>query len=321
MDMQVHADHAQHDVIDDPGLEADLFVWPPKSRADVPIQEPDNADDLQPIKPIGPNGFFESIETNLLGRTHLAFDRWANRVGWTRESHHKSCWRCSGSVGLHEIDGEGCASCRTKKLPWDRAIRLGRYETDLRTHILALKFNAWRPTGKGLGRHLGLAIASELDRAQIPPSQAALVPIPMHRFRRISRGVDHTTVIAQAASKTIGCRLIRVLTTKHRPEQVGLSATKRAQNIKGAFLMSNRTQSEMKMRILDPDSPIRVWILVDDVRTTGATFVSASKTMRSAMKSMSKSINSEDSDKIKRAELWVASVAVAGESRRGQGVE
>lgn len=315
--MQVHDDLA---AIHDLSLESDLFVWPPKTQADEPIHELDDADEHPRLKPISPNGFLESIETNLLGRTHLAFDRWASRAGWTREAVNKSCWRCSGSVGPHEVDGEGCSSCRTKKLPWDRAIRLGRYETDLRTHILALKFNTWRQTGKGLGHHLGLAIAQELDRAQIPPTQAVLIPIPMYRVRRIARGVDHTQVIAKSASETCGCRVQGVLSTRHRPEQVGLSATRRAQNIKGAFFIPKRTQRQVVRQMVDPRSPIRVWILVDDVRTTGATFVSASKTIRSAIKTFAKLIDPEDLKKIMRVELWVASLAVAGESRRGQGV-
>jgi len=289
--------------------ESKSFQWPPQ------IPDPDQSPPTrrQPIPIRLPNRMIESIETQLLGRTTLAFDRWALRTGWTRDDQSVFCWRCAGSIGPHESDGEGCASCRSKPLPWDRAIRLGRHEGVLRDEVLALKFGRWRATGNGLGEHLGLAIRVQITEAEIPPAHVILIPIPMHRFRRMARGIDHTTVLARAAARSSGCGLQNLLRTHYRPEQVGLSMTARAQNIRGAFYCSARIA-----RLMGPmkETPIRLVVLIDDVRTTGATFVAATKALkqgfqsRQGMKKGEKTVNAE----VPR--IWIASIGVAGEGRR-----
>ena len=281
------------------------FIWPPKAEQDASKLTVH----LSKAKPTHHNRTIESIETHLLGRTGLSFDRWALKTGWTRDHQNDYCWRCGSSIGAHESDGEGCASCRKKPLQWDRAIRLGKYADVLRDEVLLLKFGCWRPTGTGLGTHLGLAILEQLDNAQIPTSEAILVPIPMHRFRRISRGVDHTLVIARGASKSSGCRIERLLKAQYRPEQVGLSKTARAQNVKGAFNLTKFGERQIKMSGVQKR---QILILIDDVRTTGATFVAGSKALKQALNDL----NTHTQVIYGPVEIWVASIGVAGESRR-----
>ena len=249
----------------------------------------------------------DSIEEDLLGRTMLAFDIWAARTGWAPQSRDAYCWRCAGSIGPHEQDGEGCAACRTKSLPWDRAMRLGPHRDELRDEVLALKFSAWRPGARALGRMLGQRIHAEIERAQIPHSSVRLVPIPMHPIRRISRGIDHTQSIARWASQTSGCPIARVLRARYRAEQVGLSASARARNMKGAFVRDRRRLSRLHG---SASEEIRVWILIDDVRTTGATFVSASRELRRGLRELGL--------KRRDQQIWVSSIAVASERHRRQ---
>ncbi|MCA9274881.1 MAG: ComF family protein [Phycisphaerales bacterium] len=284
----------------DPAL--DGFVWPPRDEASghptTTITHPQQGSNRL-------SAMIESVELDLLGRTGLAFDRWSQRTNWTPDPREVTCWRCAGSVGPHEQDGEGCAACRSKSLPWDRALRLARYGNELRDEILALKFNTWRPGGRALGRILGERIRSELGYAQIPSEQACLVPVPMHPFRRISRGIDHTLTLARWASKTSGCPVHGVLRAHYRPEQVGLSASARARNMKGAFGCRSRAMSRV---CGSGGHGVRVWILIDDVRTTGATFVAASRVLRSGLGSLG--------FKKGEHEIWVCSVAVASERLR-----
>ncbi len=281
----------------------DMFTWPPKEAPTPPPKAP------EPIQIRVPHPLIESIEVHLLGRTGLAFDQWALQTGWARDGSADYCWRCGGSIGGHETDGEGCADCRDKKLPWDRAIRLGRYKDVIRQEVLALKFAGWRPTGDGLGMHLGLAILEQLEHAQISPESAVLVPIPMHRFRRVARGVEHTLVLARAAAKSSGSDVLPVLSTRWRPEQVGLSMTARARNIKGAFFFSKSGMRAMKKTIAQER---RVYILIDDVRTTGATFVAASKALKTAIEDELRT----NSDFKGQIEIWTACIGVASEYRR-----
>ncbi|MDF1809093.1 MAG: hypothetical protein P1U42_05300 [Phycisphaerales bacterium] len=290
-------------------LDGNVFDWPPASiETNLPLETSDSS---QILKQSAFAALFESIEQHLLGRNGIAFDKWATKTGWQRDPIEAYCWRCGGSVGQHESDGEGCATCRSKPLPWDRAIRLGLYQGILRNEVLTLKFKAWRPTGRGLGLHLGYAIKEQLERAQIQPHQVAIVPIPMHRIRRISRGVDHTQVLASAASQVVGCPILRILDAKHRQEQVGLSKTARAKNIRGAFTISERKANSIRRRYL---KKIRVFILLDDVRTTGATFVAAGKALKSSFGTNSV----EFTEEFGLNSIWICSVGVAGEGRRSE---
>ncbi|MGV6815294.1 MAG: ComF family protein [Phycisphaerales bacterium] len=244
-----------------------------------------------------------------MGRTDLSFDRWAKRMGWQPDARTEYCWRCGSSIGEHESDGSGCSQCRTKRLPWTRAIRLGRYDNALKAHVLATKFHHWHRTGKALGTYLGSAIAEQLDLAQIPSSDARIVPIPMHRFRRVTRGIDHTHTLAQSASRQTNCSLVPLLSARRRPEQIGLSMTARAQNSKHAYFVPHRKKRMLtKMLAQEP----RVVILVDDVRTTGVTFVSACRTLKSAFIGF----QGDKSEGGSIPEIWIASVCVAGESNR-----
>ena len=279
------------------------FDWPPS------VDQTRSHPPPTPIQIRLPHPLIESIETQLLGRTGLVFDQWALSSGWTRDSSDLYCWRCGGSIGLHESDGEGCANCHTKTLPWERTIRLGRHTDKLREEVLALKFARWRATGDGLGIHLGLAIREQLKLAQIDAQDAALVPIPIHRLRRVTRGVDHTLVLARGASKSSGCPIQGLLSTKWRPEQVGLSKTTRAQNTKDAFFFSRRGMGSLKKTMAQDK---RLFILIDDVRTTGATFVAASKALKSAFLGELNGF-SETSHPLR---IWVACIGVAGENRR-----
>tara|TARA_R110002072_G_scaffold271010_1_gene430791 strand:- start:390 stop:1313 length:924 start_codon:yes stop_codon:yes gene_type:complete len=282
------------------------FQWPPK--ADVPAAQPVS----RPIEIRLPHPFVESVETELLGRTGIAFDRWAQQTGWVRDRADRYCWRCAGSIGAHETDGEGCATCRTISLPWDRAIRLSKYQKTIRQEVLMLKFGAWRPTGRGLGMHLGLAIKDQLSTAQIPADQVVLVPIPMHWRRRMIRGIDHTLILARAAARSSGCRVDQLLHARLRNEQVGLSKTARARNMKNAFFLTKFDRGRVKKSMAQNR---RLFIMIDDVRTTGATFVSASKALKTAFSDEF----GGNSMQGQGAEIWTACVGVAGETRREVG--
>jgi len=250
----------------------DGFVWPPAS--DAPSVPP-----CDPPQPQDTPGFLgtllESIETTLLGRTALSFARRAHSQGWSPEPQGAYCWRCGGGVGPHEMDGEGCGSCRNTKLHWDQAVRLGAYDGLIRDAVLDLKFRRWRTSGHELGRSLGKAIRWRMERIGLSAGEVVLVPVPVAWSRRVARGMDHTVVLARAASRVIGCRYEPILRARRRREQVGLSMTARGENVRGAFRVRGRFADAKGL-----DEGLRALVLVDDVRTTGATLTAASKALR-----------------------------------------
>ncbi len=249
-------------------------------------------------------GLVDSIETTLLGRTALSFARQASRDGWRADAYGVYCWRCGGAVGSHEVDGEGCAQCRNTKLHWDQAIRLSTYDGLVRDAVLDLKFHRWRTTGRELGAAIGDAVLSRMERSQVRADEVVVIPIPMSNRRRIGRGVDHTRVLAEGAQRQIGCPVCRVLAAKHRPEQVGLSMTARGRNIKGAFRIRKGI-----LRRLGPNC--RVVVLIDDVRTTGATMTSACKALTAGFREISRAGGG-----LEKPEIWIATAGVTGGNAR-----
>jgi predicted amidophosphoribosyltransferase len=217
--------------------------------------------------------------------------------GWSRDERGSYCGRCGGTVGPFEADGEGCGSCRQQRLPWEKAIRLGPYSGLLRDAVMDLKFHRWRQTGAQLGRALGQVIGEELDRAQVPRSRAVLVPVPTHWRRRVSRGVDHTWVLARAAEAGSGVEVRRALARRFGPSQVEVSASERRSNVSGVFVGRGRGVFERE-----------VTVVLDDVRTTGAT-------LRAAVRALGLGGSGD--------RVWVATVAVtpiAGRREGGVGV-
>ncbi len=239
------------------------FVWPPRPIEDQPERE------ITTVS--GQSGLLDVFETQLLGRTGLSFERRSRQLGWQPDAIEDYCVRCGGSVGPHESDGEGCPTCRRKRLPWQRAIRLGAYAGHLQVSIRDLKFRAWRQTGVELGRCMGDRLAWHLERANTEPSDAVIVPVPCHWTRRVRFGVDHTLVLARAASGQCGVPVRRLLTRRPGPRQLQVSATERSRNVSRAF---------QKRRFGRLQAP-KLVIVLDDVRTTGATLRACCRTIRS----------------------------------------
>ncbi|MEL6498687.1 MAG: hypothetical protein AAGJ54_08285 [Planctomycetota bacterium] len=235
------------------------FVWPPSQPQDAPsspaLPTPVRVRVAQ--KQIG--GPWHAIEAAWLGSASVAL---GHRGNWTPEPLDAACSRCGRSVGVGEVspDDGRCPGCRPERLRWERLIRLGEFEGDLRQAIVETKYSAWRRQGTLLGRLLGERIARNLRSASIDPGEAALVPAPMPWLRRMRRGIDHATVIARAAASSSNCRVAPVLRRRQGPTQTAVAPSARAKNIRGQISIARR---------LAPD--INVLILIDDVRTTGAT--------------------------------------------------
>ena len=114
---------------------------------------------------------------------------------------------------------------------------------------------------------LGLLMAGEARRwvGQVD----AVVPVPLHWRRRRSRGYDQAALLARPVAKSIGVPslLHGLRRVRNTPRQVDLPHGERQRNIAGAF-------SPWRLRGVG-----RV-LLVDDVRTTGATLQAASKALK-----------------------------------------
>ena len=95
-----------------------------------------------------------------------------------------------------------------------------------------------------------------------------IVPVPLHHLRRAERGYNQAAEIAKQLSKRIGVTYRSNIIKRNRftMSQTKFTLDERKKNIQGAFRINNR------FTIRD-----KVFLLVDDVITTGATVSECAK--------------------------------------------
>jgi ComF family protein len=100
---------------------------------------------------------------------------------------------------------------------------------------------------------------------KLPPEGDVLVPIPAGRCRKRERGYNQAALISKKLASISGCRHLDILIKDDSPSQVGLSSSRRRENVYGIF--------HLKDRCFIPEG-VDIW-LVDDVATTCSTIDSA----------------------------------------------
>lgn len=173
------------------------------------------------------------------------------------EREQPGCPRCGKSVAPFEVSANHCAECRDRDLRILGVARIGEHFGCLAEMVRAYKYHNQEQFETILGGLLIEAVARApwFDRIEV------VVPVPSHWIRRLRRPVRPAEALADmlASSASWPCvRLLRrVMGGRH---QVGLGYSERLHNIRGAFAL----RAGFKLR------RTRV-LLVDDVRTTGAT--------------------------------------------------
>ena len=147
-----------------------------------------------------------------------------------------------------------CARCRRRPPAFALARSAGRYEGSLRAIVHAFKYDRRRALAAPLGALMRRAGADLL------PGVDAVVPVPLHPYRTLSRGFNQADDLAG----TLGLPVWRLLRrARHGPPQAGLPAARRHGNVRGAFAL-RRGVSRSRVRHA-------AVVLIDDVMTTGAT--------------------------------------------------
>ena len=277
---------------------ADRFAWPP-------VKAP--AGHSHPSPPaVGPG----RIRTGLRATLAAVEDVWLQRssptlrermraAGWSPDAAADYCPRCGTTCGPYASDDTGCEWCRARDLPWVRTVRLGSYEGLLRQLVLEVKFTAWRRLGTELGTMLGHSLRDALDAAG-DRGRIAIVPVPMSFRRRMATGIDHALVMARAAAAVAGVPIVRALLRRHGPTQLDVAPSERARNA-GRLI-----RARGRVRVPWADGGPWIVVLLDDVRTTGATLSAAARALDLAGGSRSRTSADEQAQVV----VWTTVVAI-----------
>ncbi len=271
---------AEQDLQTETAQESLPFVWPPAEPVEAEGNGPSGFIEPKPGSihprvaptPIGHgrrSTWLEDVETALLGTRSRVLTGKDGR--WSPEPMDFACPRCGRDVGEGEVSPEDgkCSSCRTERFAWERLIRLGRFGGELREAILATKYDGWRRQGTLLGRLMGERLSEVLSRTGTSPERALLVPVPMPNLRRMARGIDHSLVLARGVREASGVPIDRILMRKGGKPQVRVAPSLRAGNVQ------KRIRAGLRPRF-QPE----LVVLVDDVKTTGATLRACGKAIR-----------------------------------------
>ena len=152
-----------------------------------------------------------------------------------------------------------CARCRRTARAVDRARTIGAYDGALRAVIHALKYDGRRslaPMMRQRGHEM-------LDAA------ACAIPVPLHRSRLRHRGFNQAGDLA----RHIGLPVVHALRrTRPTATQTGLAAARRHRNVRDAFSATRAAASLNGLTV----------VLIDDVRTTGATLDACARVLKEA---------------------------------------
>jgi ComF family protein len=145
----------------------------------------------------------------------------------------------------------------------------GLYEGALRQIIHAFKYEGRRTLAVRLGskmREAGSDLLSDAD---------CVVPVPLHPWRRLTRGFNQSADLAAHLGVPIVHALWR---TRATTPQTGLTAPRRHRNVRDAFSLSPLVSRRVRGTMLVG----QIVVLVDDVRTTGATLDACARVLKEA---------------------------------------
>ncbi|MCX7964219.1 MAG: ComF family protein [Candidatus Sumerlaea chitinivorans] len=195
------------------------------------------------------------------------------------ESCELVCPRCLKSVrqltqplcpvcGMEDAPaGRKCEHCPAGEIFFSAARAVAPYEGVARTIVERLKYNYREEYAPWMAMRMLEVARSEFAHVAFD----AVVPVPLHRTRRRERGFNQSELLARPIAKAFRVPLAvsALRRVRNTPSQTKLSKRERAENIREAFSV--------------PDPPAvqdKVFLLVDDVYTTGATLNECARVLR-----------------------------------------
>ncbi len=186
-----------------------------------------------------------------------------------------SCFVCKKWVPetLRVNPGRTCELCQSSTSVYAFLSPFAFDQEVVRELVHALKYRRIRNIGALLGE---LLVEYCRTFKVVFPEDLMVVPLPLHKSRKRIRGFNQAELISAGFISAANLPDVRLrpkllIRAKNTVPQVELSGEKRRQNIVGAFAVSDPNAVKGKQILL-----------LDDVKTTGATLEEAARVLKEA---------------------------------------
>ena len=149
---------------------------------------------------------------------------------------------------------------------WDRSRAAVAFDEASRPLVHALKYRDTQEAGLLMARMMARAGRELIAGADV------IIPVPLYRWRLWKRRFNQSGFLAQQIGRLSGKPYRPGLLVRQRATrtQVGLNQSERRRNVRGAFLVPPESSAIIAGKTV---------LLVDDVRTTGATLDACARTL------------------------------------------
>lgn len=186
-------------------------------------------------------------------------------IEWVKPPY---CLRCGRALSGPARNVERCETCATRPMHLDAVRAAMEFSGVVRQAVHAFKYEGQRQLAGVLGEWMAQAWPGTGLAADY------IVPVPLHPRRLRERGYNQATLLADELSEKVNLPVFPEILMRSRmtKTQIELSAPEREKNVAGAFAF------------VGPDSAVagRTVLLVDDVRTTGATLNACAGALKQA---------------------------------------
>lgn len=177
------------------------------------------------------------------------------------------CITCGYALSVHVLENQVCAKCSTWPPHYDKLRSIMKFNEYSKLLIHAFKYYDKTNLAKVFAQLICNRYGSEIADVDI------IIPVPMHKLKRLFRMYNQSYLLALEISKIISKPLYYDLLVKSKwtKSQTSLSRSKRKKNLAGSISLKSPELAKGKKVLL-----------VDDVKTTGATIDLCSKILKKA---------------------------------------
>lgn len=175
------------------------------------------------------------------------------------------CKKCEIQLKKHEIN----VIKKYNNKHFDESIHIFKYEDIIRKKLVEYKFQDKSYLYKTFSKIIlkNKKVCGNLKKYDI------IIPVPIHRKRKLIRGYNQTELIAKQIAKNIELNLENKVLFKQKNivSQSELNKSNRKENVRNAFIIKNSERVKNKNILI-----------FDDIYTTGSTACECSRILKKA---------------------------------------